>query len=71
MRVGELEALAWGDVDEQASRFRIKQGKTAAARRWAAVPEWLMAEIAETVPREDRTAERLVFVGFSAGTVKE
>jgi integrase len=70
MRVGELQSLAWGDVDEQCSRFRIKQGKTASARRWVAVPEWLMVEIADTVPREDRTAERPVFVGFSAIAVK-
>jgi integrase len=61
MRVGELQALAWSDVDEQGCRFRVKQGKTAAARRWVAVPEWLMIEVAETCPREDRTAERSVF----------
>jgi len=30
MRVGELAALEWGDVDEAESRFRIKIGKTAA-----------------------------------------
>jgi integrase len=70
MRVGELQSLAWGDVDEQGSRFRIKQGKTASARRWVAVPECLMVEIADTVPRGDRTAERPVFVGFSAIAVK-
>lgn len=38
MRVGELAALAWGDVDEAGCRFRVKQGKTASARRWVAVP---------------------------------
>ena len=65
MRVGELHALEWGDVDETRSRLRVKEGKTAAARRWAAVPEWLMAEIAATVPREDRTPERRVFPGFT------
>jgi integrase len=52
------------------SRFRIKNGKTRAARRWVAVPEWLMVEIAATCPREDRTRERPVFMGFSAVTVK-
>jgi integrase len=70
MRIGELYALAWGDVDEAGSRFRIKAGKTAAARRWVAVPEWLMTDIAATCPREDRTAERKVFPGFSPNTVK-
>ena len=58
MRVGELHALAWADVDESGSRFRVGKGKTAAARRWVAVPEDLMREVAETCPREDRTAER-------------
>jgi integrase len=70
MRVGELHALAWGDVDEAKSRFRIKHGKTATARRWVAVPEWLMEEIAETCPREDRTPTRPVFVGFTPDVAK-
>jgi integrase len=39
MRVGELSTLAWGDVDEGGSRFRVRAGKTAAARRWVAAPE--------------------------------
>jgi integrase len=70
MRVGELHALAWGDVDERGSRFRVKTGKTAAARRWVAVPEWLMAEVAATCPREDRTPERIVFPGFTPDVAK-
>jgi integrase len=70
MRVCELHALAWGDVDEQNSRFRVKAGKTAAARRWVAVPEWLMLEVADTLPREDRTPERKVFVGFTPDVAK-
>jgi integrase len=39
MRVGELHSLEWQDVEESRSRFRIRSGKTAAARRWVAVPE--------------------------------
>jgi integrase len=70
MRIGELQALQWGDVDERGSRFRVKTGKTAAARRWVAVPEWLMTEIASTCPREDRTPERQVFVGLTADVAK-
>ena len=70
MRVGELQALTWGDVDETGSRFRVKEGKTAAARRWAAVPDWLMDEVATVCPREDRTADRRVFQGFSADVAK-
>ncbi len=52
MRVGELHALEWGDVDEAGSRFRVKAGKTAAARRWVALPDDLMADIAVSVARE-------------------
>jgi integrase len=63
-------ALEWGDVDEAGSRFRIKKGKTAAARRWVAVPKWLVAEVAETCPREDRTPERRVFPGFTPDVAK-
>jgi integrase len=69
-RVGELHALEWGDVDETGARFRVKAGKTAAARRWVAVPEWLMIEVAATCPREDRTPERRVFVGFTPDVAK-
>lgn len=70
MRVGELAALAWGDVDEAHGRFRVKAGKTRAARRWVAVPDWLMAEVADTCPREDRTPDRHVFQGFSPDVAK-
>lgn len=70
MRVGELHALEWGDVDEVESRFRIKAGRTAAARRWVAVRENVMDEVTETCPREDRTAERRVFPGFTADVAK-
>jgi len=69
MRVGELHKLEWRDVDLVESRFRVRQGKTPAARRWIAVPEWLMEEIAATCPPDDRTAERRVFPGFSPDAV--
>jgi integrase len=70
MRVGELARLEWGDVDETGLRFRVKSGKTAAARRWLAVPEWVMDEVAATCPREDRTPERRVLPGFSPDVAK-
>ena len=69
-RVGEIHDLEWRDIDLAESRFRVRQGKTAAARRWIAVPEWLMKEIAATCPLEDRTAERRVFPGFSPDVAK-
>jgi integrase len=65
MRVGELATLEWRDVDVAGSRFRIRHGKTTAARRWVAVPAWLMVEIQATCPLEDRTADRRVFPRFS------
>ena len=34
------------------------------------MPEWLMVEIAEICPREDRTPERRVFSGFTADVAK-
>jgi integrase len=70
MRVGELAALQWRDVDRTESRFRVRQGKTPTARRWVAVPEWLMTEISDTCPPDDRVPERPVFVGFTPDVAK-
>jgi integrase len=70
MRVGELHALEWRDVDKADSRFRIRGGKTRAARRWVAVPDRVMEAIAATCPPDDRTPERLVFLGFSPDVAK-
>jgi integrase len=70
MRVGELHGLECRDLDETRSRFRIRSGKTASARRWVAVPETLMAEIARTIPPDDRTPERRVFPGATPPTIK-
>jgi integrase len=63
MRAGELVTLEWQDVDLANARFRIRAGKTSAARRWVAVPEWLMENVAATCPPDDRTSERRVFPG--------
>jgi integrase len=64
MRISELGALEWQDVDVRGSRFRIRSGKTTAARRWVQVPDWVMDQVAELVPPEDRTSTRKVFPGF-------
>jgi integrase len=69
MRVGELGRLEWGDVDCAGSRLRIRGGKTNAARRWVPVPEWLIEEIEQTCPPDDRTATRRVFPGAGRQTV--
>jgi integrase len=70
MRVGEARKLEWQDVDVAGLRVRIRNGKTAAARRWVAVPDDLMDEIAESTPPDDRTAERRVFSGFTPDVAK-
>ena len=70
MRVGEARDLEWRDVDLVVSRFRIRSGKTKAARRWVPVPEAVMEAVAETCPPDDRTAERRVFQGFSPDVAK-
>jgi integrase len=70
MRVGELHEIEWQDVDVAGSRFRIRHGKTASARRWVAVPSWMMVEVQETCPPDDRTPERRVFPGFTPDAAK-
>jgi integrase len=70
MRVGEVCALEWRDVDASGSRFRIREGKTAAARRWVAVPEPLMMELDAATPPDDRTPQRRVFGGATPSGVK-
>jgi hypothetical protein len=35
-----------------------------------AVPDWLMTDVAETCPREDRTPERQVFPGFTVDAAR-
>lgn len=55
MRVGELESLTWGDVDEQEGRWRVSQvnAKTNTAR-WVPVPEIVFQAVVNGLPREDR-----------------
>jgi integrase len=67
MRVGELERLTWGDVDEPRGRWRVSAGTSKTDRaRWVQVPPDLFIAVCEIVPREDRTPERRVFQGFGA-----
>ena len=71
MRVGELEALAWGDVDEPRQRWRVSQSVAKTGRaRWVHVPEELFDAVTELVPREDRTADRPVFQGVTADRLR-
>jgi integrase len=71
MRVGELQALTWGDVDEPRGRWRVSQSvaKTGHAR-WVKVPEAIFEAVTALVPREDRTGERPVFQGVTADRLR-
>ena len=52
MRIGELEALTWGDVDEQRGRWRVSvaSSKTGAAR-WVNVPPVVFEAVVGLVAR--------------------
>jgi integrase len=67
MRIGELEALSWGDVDEPRQRWRVSGtvAKTGRAR-WVPVPDELFDAVTRLVAREDRVPEQPVFQGFGA-----
>jgi integrase len=66
MRIGELEGLTWGDIDEPRQRWRVSGvvAKTGRAR-WVPVPDVLFEAVTRLVAREDRAPERPVFQGFS------
>jgi integrase len=67
MRVGELEALTWGDVDEVDGRWRVAANVAKTRRaRWVPVPTAVFAAAVALVPREDRNLEGPVFTGFGA-----
>jgi integrase len=65
MRLGELERLTWGDVDEPRQRWRVSAAvsKTGNAR-WVNVPQEVFAAVTALVAREDRVPDRRVFQGF-------
>lgn len=65
MRLGELERLTWGDVDEPRQRWRVSAAvsKTGNAR-WVNVPAEVFAAVTALVAREDRVPDRRVFQGF-------
>jgi integrase len=65
MRIGELEALTWGDVDEPRERWRVSGGvaKTGQAR-WVYMPVGLFNAVTRLVARDDRTPDKRVFQGF-------
>ena len=67
MRVGELERLTWGDVDEPRRRWRVSAAVSKTGRpRWIAPPTFLLELVLELCPRDDRHAERRVFDWFTS-----
>jgi integrase len=71
MRVGELEQLTWGDVDEPRSRWRVSQAVAKTGRaRWVSVPPVLFEAVCALLPRDDRVPERRVFQGFGADRLR-
>ena len=71
MRVGELEQLTWGDVDEPRSRWRVSAAVAKTGRaRWVPVPPVLFDAVTALVAREDRTPERRVFQGVTADRLR-
>ena len=65
MRLGEIDGLRWGDVDESRTRWRVSKAvsKTNSAR-WVGVSPVLFESIMALCPRDDRTPDRQVFQGF-------
>ncbi|HEV2591023.1 MAG TPA: site-specific integrase [Gaiellaceae bacterium] len=67
MRVGELEALTWGDVDEIEGRWRVSAASAKTRRaRWVPVPAAVFEAVAALKPREDRDIAGQVFARFGA-----
>jgi integrase len=67
MRVGELEQLTWGDIDERRGRWRVSQAVAKTRRaRWVSVPETLLGAVLALSPRDDRVPDAPVFVGATA-----
>jgi integrase len=69
MRVGELEALTWGDMDEPRGRWRIATSKTGRPR-WVSPPPDLYRRVQQLVPRDDRIPERRVFEGVTGDRLR-
>ncbi len=69
MRVGELEALTWADMDEPKGRWRIATSKTGQPR-WVSPSPDLYARVQALCPRDDRVPERRVFEGVTGDRLR-
>lgn len=71
MRVGELEALTWGDVDEPRSRWRVTSSASKTGRaRWVPVAPPIFAAVVELRPRDDRVPGARVFADVTADRLR-
>ncbi len=67
LRIGELEALTWGDVDEPGRRWRVSQAVAKTRQgRWVPVDQAVFDAVVALVPRDDRDLDGQVFAGFGA-----
>ncbi len=67
MRVGELDRLTWGDVDEPRGRWRVSAAASKTGRpRWIEPPTFLLGRVLALCPRDDRHPDRRVFEGFTS-----
>jgi integrase len=65
MRIGELEGLTWGDVDEPRQPLRVSGAVAKSKRaRWVPGPLMLFEAVTHLLARDDRVPEQLVFQGF-------
>jgi integrase len=71
MRVGELERLRWGDIDEAKERWRVSRSVEKTRRgRWVPVPDDLFAAVLALRPREDRDPQARVFPDVTADRLR-
>ena len=65
MRVGELEALTWGDLDEPRGRWRVSRASKTGRPRWVTAAAAAASRPCSSLcARDDRHPERRVFQGF-------
>ncbi len=69
MRVGELEALTWGDMDEPRGQWRIQTSKTGMPR-FVKPPEFVYRRVLDLVPRDDRVPDHRVFEGVTGDRLR-
>ena len=65
LRVGELRALTWGDVNFREQRLLIRKGKTRSARRWVPLLDETYALLQRLRAPEDRLASLQVLPELS------